>query len=299
MQTSPANESQYARSLIEASLDPLVTIDVDGIITDVNAATEAVTGVPREELIGSDFPRYFTDPDQARAGYQLVFATGSATDYPLEIRHTTGTLTPVLYNASVYRDEHGDVAGVFAAARDVTGIRAAEETLAEEARFRFAMESSAIGMMLISPEGQIQRVNPALCAMVGWRPEEIATLTMFELTHLDEQEADLSLVFEFLEGRTEASRRNTRFVTAAGQVIWVELSLAAVRHPDDSIWYFVAQVLDITDRVKAEEDLIDLAAHDPLTRLANRGGVLHPHRHPVLTWAALGNPPRHPLHRCG
>ena len=259
-----------ARSMIEASLDPLVTIDVDGIITDVNAATETVTGLPREELIGSDFPRYFTDPDQARAVYEQVFATGSVTDYPLEMQHTTGSITPVLYNASVYRDEHGDVVGVFAAARDITSIKLAEQELAEEARFRFAMESSAIGMMLISPEGQIQRVNPALCAMVGWRPEEIATLTMFELTHLDEQEADLSLVFEFLEGRTEASRRDTRFVTATGQVIWVELSLAAVRHPDDSIWYFVAQVLDITHRVKAEEDLIHLAAHDPLTGLANR-----------------------------
>ena len=47
--------SLYARSLIEASLDPLVTISRDGKITDVNAATGKVTGVSRDRLIGSDF----------------------------------------------------------------------------------------------------------------------------------------------------------------------------------------------------------------------------------------------------
>src|SRR6185503_20339047 len=53
--------SQYARSLIEASLDPLVTISADGKITDVNEATIAATGVPREKLIGTDFSSYFTE----------------------------------------------------------------------------------------------------------------------------------------------------------------------------------------------------------------------------------------------
>ena len=259
-----------ARSMIEASLDPLVTIDVDGIITDVNAATEMVTGLPREELIGSDFPRYFTNPDQARAVYEQVFTTGSVTNYPLEIRHTTGSITPVLYNASVYRDEHGEVVGVFAAARDISGIRIAEQELAEEARFRFAMDSSAIGMMLISAEGEIERVNPAMCDLLGWSADEMLTLTMYEIVHPDDQEADLAVVEEFVDGRTEASRRIERFLTSTGQAIWVELSLAAVRHPDQSLWYFVAQILDVTDRVNAEQALIHLAAHDPLTGLANR-----------------------------
>ena len=64
---------QYNRSLIEASLDPLVTISVDGKVMDVNRATELVTGVPREQLIGSDFLDYFTEPEKAREGYQQVF----------------------------------------------------------------------------------------------------------------------------------------------------------------------------------------------------------------------------------
>ena len=80
----------YNRSLIEASLDPLVTIGPDGRITDVNTATEAVTGRSRRDLIGTDFSDYFTDPERARAGYQRVFRDGVVRDYPLEIRHRDG-----------------------------------------------------------------------------------------------------------------------------------------------------------------------------------------------------------------
>ena len=120
----------YARSLIEASLDPLVTISADGKITDVNKATESVTGVARDSLIGSDFSDYFTEPEKARAGYRQVFAEGTVTDYELAIRHTSGRITDVLYNASTYHDENGEVAGVFAAARDVTQRRRTEAELA-------------------------------------------------------------------------------------------------------------------------------------------------------------------------
>jgi PAS domain S-box-containing protein len=124
--------SQYARSLIEASLDPLVTISADGKITDVNEATTKVTGVPREELIGTDFSNYFTEPEKAQEGYRQVFAKGMVTDYPLTIRHVGGQHTDVLYNASVYRDKSGNVLGIFAAARDVTAQKQAEMQIADQ-----------------------------------------------------------------------------------------------------------------------------------------------------------------------
>src|SRR6266849_6777517 len=130
--TAQQQASQYARSLIEASLDPLVTISPDGTITDVNEATIKVTGVPREELTGTDFSNYFTEPEKAREGYRQVFAQGSVTDYPLTVRHVDGRLTDVLYNASVYRDTRGNVLGVFAAARDVTAQKRAEAQVAEQ-----------------------------------------------------------------------------------------------------------------------------------------------------------------------
>jgi PAS domain S-box-containing protein len=117
----------YNRNLIEVSLDPLVTIGKDGKITDVNAATEAVTGFVRSELIGTDFLSYFTEPERARAGYEQVFQSGFVRDFPLDIKHKDGRITFVLYNASTYKDHAGNVIGVFAAARDITARKQAEQ----------------------------------------------------------------------------------------------------------------------------------------------------------------------------
>lgn len=135
----------YARSLIEASLDPLVTISVEGKITDVNKATELATGYSREELIGSDFSNYFTEPEKAAAGYKQVFTEGFVMDYPLAIRHKSGKVTEVLYNASVYRNVEGQVQGVFAAARDITERKNLENQLQEKERL--AAIGSTAGMV--------------------------------------------------------------------------------------------------------------------------------------------------------
>ncbi|KXS32115.1 MAG: PAS/PAC sensor hybrid histidine kinase [Candidatus Gallionella acididurans] len=123
------SSAQYNRSLIEASLDPLVMISAHGKITDANAATEQVTGVDRTTLVGSNFAEYFTDPEKAGAVQQLVFREGFVTDYPLAIRHASGNITDVLYNASLYRDANGGVLGVFAAARDITERKRLEQVL--------------------------------------------------------------------------------------------------------------------------------------------------------------------------
>ena len=127
----------YARSLLEASLDPLVTISPDGKITDVNKATELATELPRQLLIGTDFAEYFTDYEKAREGYQQVLSAGFVTNYPLVLRNASGELTDVMYNASIYQSESGEVAGIFAAARDVTWRRQAE---AEIRRYQEGLE---------------------------------------------------------------------------------------------------------------------------------------------------------------
>ncbi len=159
--------ANYARSLIEASLDPLVTISPEGKITDVNEATVRATGVPREELIGTDFSDYFTEPENAREGYEQVFAEGYVTDYPLTMRHRDGRLTAVLYNASVYKDTLGRVLGVFAAARDVTAQRQAAQYA------RSLIEASLDPLVTISPEGKITDVNEATIKVTGAPRDEL------------------------------------------------------------------------------------------------------------------------------
>jgi len=120
---------QYARSLIEASLDPLFTISPEGKITDINNASINITEVTRENLIGTDFFGYFTEPEKARDIYKQVFAEGFVADFPLTIRD--GKLTDVLFNGSVYKDEFGKVIGVVVVARDITDHKRIENELME------------------------------------------------------------------------------------------------------------------------------------------------------------------------
>jgi PAS domain S-box-containing protein len=189
--TETQQASQYARSLIEASLDPLVTISPEGKITDVNEATIKVTGKPRAELIGTDFSNYFTEPEKAREGYRQVFEKGFVTDYPLTIRHSGGKLVDVLYNASVYRDAGGDVLGAFAAARDVTEQRQASQYA------RSLIEASLDPLVTISPEGKITDVNEATIKVTGKpRAELIGTDFSNYFTEPDKAREGYQQVFE-------------------------------------------------------------------------------------------------------
>ena len=120
MENTIIQESQYARSLIEASLDPLFTINPAGKITDMNNASVNIIGMSREKLIDTDFFDYFTEPQKAREVYQEVFAKGSVAGSPLTLQHTEGKLTDVLFNGSVYKDNSGKVIGVVIVARDIT-----------------------------------------------------------------------------------------------------------------------------------------------------------------------------------
>ena len=159
--------SRYARSLIEASPDPLVTISPEGMITDVNEASVQATGMRRDQLIGTEFSDCFTDPDAARAGYRRVFSEGLVRDYPLAIRHATGRVMDVLYNASVYKDDEGNVIGVFAAARDVTLQKQASHYA------RSLIEASLDPLVTISPEGKITDVNEASVEATGVRRDQL------------------------------------------------------------------------------------------------------------------------------
>lgn len=108
---------EAARAMIDATQDSLATVSSDGLILDANMATATLTGLPREQLIGTPFSDCFTDPEKADYVFKQVFAQGRVDEYALTIRHQDGTLTDVIYGASAYRGTGGETRGVFAAAR--------------------------------------------------------------------------------------------------------------------------------------------------------------------------------------
>ena len=209
------NLSSYNRSLIEANLDPLVTIDPSGKITDVNSATEQVTGYHRHEMIGTDFSDYFTEPEKARQGYQQVFKEGMVRDYPLEILHIDGRITSVLYNATVYHDGSGNIRGIFASARDITGRKKAEEEKAKlEAVNRQLQNSASLGRMagaiahhfnnklhVVMGHLELAKANPAREDMVADNldvamkaADEAAEMSKMMLTYLGQVPGDQTLL---------------------------------------------------------------------------------------------------------
>jgi len=240
----------YNRRLIEASLDPLVTIGTDGKITDVNTATEQATGCPRAELIGTDFSDYFTEPDKARGGYQQVFREGLVRDYPLELRHRDGHVTPVLYNASTYRDERGDVIGVFAAARDVTERRRVEEALrVANAYNRRLIEASLDPLVTIGPDGKITDVNTATEQATGCpRAELIGTDFSDYFTEPDKARGGYQQVFR--EGLVRDYPLELRH--RDGHVTPVLYNASTYRDERGDVIGVFAAARDVTERRRAE-----------------------------------------------
>jgi two-component system, chemotaxis family, CheB/CheR fusion protein len=106
--------------LIEASLDPLITIDNDGKITDINLAMVNITGLSREKLKGASLVDYFTEPERAYVIFMEIFSKGTLTNSSLVLRHKSGKLIDVLFNGSIYKDDAGKMLGAVIVARDVT-----------------------------------------------------------------------------------------------------------------------------------------------------------------------------------
>ena len=273
--------STYARSLIEASLDPLVTISAEGKITDVNKATELVTGCPREKLIGSDFSDYFTEPQKARAGYLKVFSEGFVRDYPLAIQHKSGKVTYVLYNAALYKNEAGEIQGVFAAARDITERKQAEEKLQQASLYsRSLLEASLDPLVTISANGKITDVNKSTEQATGCTRQELIG-SDFSDYFTEPEKARAGYKKVFMEGYVRdypLAIHNKK----SGAITDVLYNATVYRNESGQIQGIFAAARDITERKSAEEKLraaslysrsLIEASLDPLVTISADGKI--------------------------
>ncbi|MEE7624967.1 PAS domain S-box protein [Methylobacter sp. Wu8] len=245
--------AQYARSLIEASLDPLVTISTEGKITDVNTATEQVTGVERDQLIGSDFADYFTDPKEAREGYQRVFSEDFVFDYPLAIRHVSGQITDVLYNASVYHDGKGKVLGVFAAARDITEFKQIEAELtrsnAELEQFAYAV-SHDMRQPLRMVTSYLTLIENALSGQLNEETQQFLDFAVNGAKRMD------AMILSLLD------------YSRVGRVFKAKIKLSSKASLDEALAFLNPELSACGGEIKVTGDWPELvASRDELTRL--------------------------------
>jgi len=243
--------SRYTRSLIETSLDPLVTISADGVITDVNRATEDATGYPRAQLIGSDFADYFTEPAQARAVYQQAFAEGRVRDQQLTLRHTSGQLTDVLYNASVVRGEDGGIQGVFAAARDITVRLQAEQALeASQASLQRAQSVGQIGSWRLCRDAEVFEISEEtakLFDLPGDRP--VSFTEWFARVHPDDQAGVAAAWRDALRG---APYERVYRIVVRGEIFWIRALAELEFDESGTLLSGVGTAQDVTRLKRAE-----------------------------------------------
>jgi PAS domain S-box-containing protein len=264
--TQVKQTSQYARSLIEASLDPLVTISTEGKITDVNEALVRATGVEREKIIGTDFSDYFTEPEKAREGYQQVFANGFVADSPLTLRHKNGKLTDVLYNATVYKDDIGNVLGMLATARDITQVKRTSQYA------RSLIEASLDPLVTISTEGKITDVNEALVKATGVEREKIIG-TDFSDYFTEPEKAREGYQQVFAQGFVADSPLTLRHKN--GKLTDVLYNATVYKDNSGNVLGMLATARDITQVKRTSQyarSLIE-ASLDPLVTISTEGKI--------------------------
>jgi PAS domain S-box-containing protein len=125
---------RYTRNVIETNPDLMVILDAEGIIQDVNATAEQMTGLPRENLIGTSYNLYLianqnTEENNAEENFARLLREGSLTDIPYDVRHIDGRITPILSNSRVQRDEAGAVEYIITAAHDITHLKKDAEVI--------------------------------------------------------------------------------------------------------------------------------------------------------------------------
>ncbi|MGE5055437.1 MAG: PAS domain S-box protein [Acidobacteriota bacterium] len=245
----------YVRSLLEASLDPLVTINKEGKITDVNQATEKATGISRDRLIGSDFCDYFTHPQKARAGYQRVFEQGLVRDYLLAIRSTSGAVLDVLYNGTVFKGANGEVEGVFAAARDITERKRAEEALhRSESRYRSLVTATAQIVWTTNPDGEVVDDMPMWRAYTGMNRQQIAGAGWLDSLHPDDRSRTEQVWGKAWRNR-ERYDTEYRIRSRDGEYRTFSVRGVPVLEDDGTVREWVGTCTDITQRKQAEEQV--------------------------------------------
>ena len=211
---------------------------------------EAV-GVPRDQLIGSDFADCFSEPEKARAAYRQVLEDGLLSDYRLALRHVSGALTEVEYNAAVYRDAGGELRAVFAAARDAVE---AQEARRQVARLALVAASSHDAIFSRDLQGVITSWNAAAEALYGYAAEEaIGRDGTLLLTPAHEGETK-ALIKRMLQG-DRGFGFATQHLRQDGSQIDVVLSLSPVRDAEGEITGITVIAHDVSEQVRAEHEL--------------------------------------------
>jgi diguanylate cyclase (GGDEF)-like protein/PAS domain S-box-containing protein len=169
--------------------------------------------------------------------------------------------------------EH-DLAGGIAVVLDITARRQAE-LLTPRPQSEFEehierLERAPTGTGLLDSDGRWLLVNRALCDITGYTADELIGKRFDGIVHPDDAGNDSEQRRRLLAGEISAFRADKRYFDAAGETVSAIMSMSLIRERDGTPLYYIAQLQDISERKRLEENLRGLGDHDPLTGLRNR-----------------------------
>src|SRR4051812_20162894 len=165
-------------------------------------------------------------------------------------------------------------------------MRAIDTLLADRGQlFQALFLGAPIAKALVDLDGHVLVANPVMCGLTGRTAEELTGRHIDLLAHPDEPPVtELSITpapgEEGLDPNLllDGERRLRR---SDGTELWVVQAHDVVRHTTGASQFVVLSLVDVTDRRRAEEDLVRRALTHPLTRLPKRPGPPHPPPHAV------------------
>jgi PAS domain S-box-containing protein len=281
------------RAVWGASADAMALSDAQGTVLDVNMAYLNLYGYTYEEVVGQNFAVIFPEEfrEFANKEYQEAFHSREVPPaYERVIQRKDGT--PRIVDSRIdFIEESGIRVAMLSSIRDITERKRYEEALREsEERFRQTFDNAPIGMALIGMDFKPFKVNRALCYFFGYSEAELINLTVADLTYPEDLEADLELAGYLLRGDIPSYRIEKRYVTKSREIIWAQLSVAAMRDQAGEIMYALAMLEDITQRKSADEERVRMLAREQEARLLAERAVRAQKELLLLVSHDLNNP---------
>ncbi len=231
--------------MLEVTPDIVVVSDLEGNIVYGNGALEQRVGKSLDELIGRHAGEV-VHPEDVRdnADGWLELIKGKTASWEVALRFGSPETGWRWCLGSVGVDyETGLVIGTH---QETSALKEAEE------RFRRAFEDAGTGMAITGLDGRFVRVNRSLAEMLGRAPEELAGRRVRELTHPDDYEGDAKAMRALVAGEVTIHRAEKRYLRPDGSAVWISLSASVVHDADGNPVQFLAQMVDISDRRRAE-----------------------------------------------
>ncbi len=261
LRMAAAKSRRNLQAIMDHSPSIIDVKDTEGHFTFINQQFEKMFNVKVEDIIGKTLHDIFPlDIAEGIKRNDIAVLETQQTLESEEVIPQDDGLHSYISNKFPLFDDEDKVYAFCSISTDITERKRAEEIQRENnERFRASFTDAAVGMALVSVDHSIIEANPAFGKMIGYSKDELVGIFFADITHMDDVETGLEYHRKLIAGKVDKYHFEKRYIHKQGHVIWVTLSVSLVRNDDATPLYTIAQIQDITERKRAEEELLKLS----------------------------------------